>query len=130
MIITIVIFSSKIVFTISVIYCKMEATKEQKEQKVQQVDDIRLKQILYHMRIYYAYLKSFGMNYRKILLELNKNESSFPIVSRLFFEKLHDEYEFKYLIEDVVYPLNFTYVELSTLNDKIKNLFDSILEGK
>ena len=92
MIITIVIFSSKIVFTISVIYCKMEATKEQKEQKVQQVDDIRLKQILYHMRIYYAYLKSFGMNYRKILLELNKNESSFPIVSRLFFEKLHDEY--------------------------------------
>ena len=82
------------------------------------------------MRIYYAYLKSFGMNYRQLILELNKTESSFPIVSRLFFEKLHDEYDFTYLIDDIEYPIEFTYVELSTLNDKIKNLFDSILEGE
>ena len=102
----------------------MEATQEV------QLDEKRTKQILYHMRIYYAYLKSFGMNYRQLILELNKTESSFQIVSRLFFEKLYDEFGFKYLIDDIEYPIDFTYVDLFTLNDKIKNLFDSILEGE
>jgi len=73
----------------------MEASIASQEQKV---DDIRLKQILYHMRIYYAYLKNFGMNYRQILLKLNKNESSFPIVSRLFFEKLHTLLKMLYIL--------------------------------
>jgi hypothetical protein len=101
----------------------MEATQEV------QLDEKRTKQILYHMRIYYAYLKSFGMNYRPLILEINKTESSFQIVSRLFFEKLYDEFAYTYLIDDIEYPIDFTYVDLTTLNDKIKNLFDSILEG-
>lgn len=124
LIITIITFSSVIVFTVFVIYFKMEATQEV------QLDEKRIKEILYHMRIYYAYLKLFGMNYRQLILEINKTESSFQIVSRLFFEKLYDEYEIKYLIDDIEYPIDFTYVDLTILNDKIKNLFDSILEGE
>jgi hypothetical protein len=98
--------------------------------QVPQQDENRSIQILYLMRIYYAYLKSYGMNYRQILIELNKNNSSFQIVSRLFFEKLHDEHEFNYLIDDITYPVNFTYEEMLFLNDKIKDLYDSILEGR
>ena len=94
-----------------------------------QLDEKRTKQILYLMRIYYAYLKRFGMNYRQHLINLDKNNSSFQIVSRLFFEKIHDEYEIKYLVEDIIYPLDFTYEELLTLNDRIKTLYDSILVG-
>jgi hypothetical protein len=94
-----------------------------------QLDEKRTKQILYLMRIYYAYLKRFGMNYRRHLINLDKNNSSFQIVSRLFFEKIHDEYEIKYLVEDIIYPLDFTYEELLTLNDRIKILYDSILAG-
>ena len=97
--------------------------------QVPQQDENRSIQILYLMRIYYAYLKSYGMNYRQLLIELNKNNSSFQIVSRLFFEKIHDEYEIKYLVEDIIYPLDFTYEELLTLNDRIKTLYDSILVG-
>ena len=83
--------------------------------------------ILYHMHIYYVYLKTFGMNYRQLLIELNKTNSNFPIILKLFFEKIHDEYEIKYLVEDVIYPLNATYEELNSLNERIKKLFESIL---
>lgn len=90
--------------------------------------DINYKiKILYHMRIYYAYLKTFGMNYRQHLLELNKTNSTFPNVLKLFFEKIYDEYEIKYLVEDTIYPDNATDEDIYSLHERLKRLYESIL---
>ena len=95
-------------------------------QQLQLDEEYKIK-ILYYMRIYYAYLKNFGMNYRQLLLELNKNNSRFPVVLQLFFEKLHNEYNITYLVNEIVYPNDVTYEEMYSLNERIKILYESIL---
>jgi hypothetical protein len=90
--------------------------------------DIKYKiKILYHMRIYYAYLKTFGMNYRQLLLDLNKTNSTFPNVLKLFFEKIYDDYKIKYLADDEIYPDNATDEDIYSLHERIKKLYESIL---
>ena len=106
---------------------KQVKTLEKDKDEFDEFDDKYKIKILYHMRIYYAYLKMFGMNYRQLLLDLNKTNSTLPNVLRLFFEKIYDEYEIKYLVEDAIYPDNATDEDIYSLHERIKKLYESIL---
>ena len=102
-------------------------------EEIESIKDKKAKelQIFYMMKIYFAYLKLLGMEYRQMLIELNKTNSNFQIVSRIFFEKLYTDEKLTYIIDCklVVYPLSVTYEEMDTLNTKIFSLYNSILVG-
>ena len=87
--------------------------------------------IFYMMLICYAYLRILGMEYRQTLIELNKTSSNFQTNTKIFFETLYVDKKLTYIIDSkwIEYPTKVSLEEMVYLNNKIHNLYNSILVG-
>ena len=106
-------------------YVETETETETKTTTIEQIN------IFYMMLICYAYLRILGMEHRQTLIELNKTSSNFQTNTKVFFETLYVDKKLTYIIDAnwVEYPTKVSLEEMVYLNNKIHNLYNSILVG-
>ena len=85
--------------------------------------------IYFHMCIYYAYMKMFGMNNRSLFVEIFKKNQNYQIVAKTFFETLYERDEYKFLIDEIMCPDSVTDEQMHLLNNNIRQLYLNILIG-